>query len=454
MSLISKRCFVVLLFMCMTFAGSAIAFAQSTRGELAGSVADATGAVVPGARITATNNATGGKNETLSTSSGAYRFTALPIGVYTVTASAAGFSAATNTGVQVLVNTTSSLNITLAAGAVTDTITVDASGARIETESSDIGGTVSARQIVELPLAIAGGVSAMRSPENFVFLVPGTTGPGSGSGGRGDLNNNGVFRGKIAGGQSYGAEILLDGASVTRSENGSSFDETAPSVEALQEFKVTTSTPTAEYGRTTAGIESFVTKAGTNAFHGTAYDIFKNEALDANGWFETGLRVVCAPGDVGCRKKYATPVDKKNDYGGSLGGPISIPHLYNGRDRTFFFFSWEQFRQTLSSTPQTTVPTAAERGGDFSGVLGSATSVINPCTGQPVLQNQIFDPATSNTNVSATNPKGLPCRFPFATNNVIPASRFCKAATTLIANLPLPNQSGTANQTGFSITML
>ncbi len=151
MSLISKRCFVVLLFMCMTFAGSAIAFAQSTRGELAGSVADATGAVVPGARITATNNATGGKNETLSTSSGAYRFTALPIGVYTVTASAAGFSAATNTGVQVLVNTTSSLNITLAAGAVTDTITVDASGARIETESSDIGGTVSARQIVELP---------------------------------------------------------------------------------------------------------------------------------------------------------------------------------------------------------------------------------------------------------------------------------------------------------------
>lgn len=435
--------FVALLFT------AAIAPAQSTRGELAGSVADSTGAVVANAQITATNSATGGKNQTTSTSSGGYRFTALPIGVYTVTASAPGFSAATNTGVQVLVNTTSSLNITLATGAVTETVTVDASGARIETESSDIGGTVDARQIVELPLAITGGVSAMRSPENFVFLVPGTTGPGSGSGRRGDLNNNGVFRGKIAGGQSYGAEILLDGASVTRSENGSSFDETAPSVEALQEFKVTTSTPSPEFGRTTAGIESFVTKAGTNAYHGTAYDIFKNEALDANGWFETGLRAQCAPGDQRCRKNYATPVDKKNDYGGSLGGPISIPHLYNGHDRTFFFFSWEQFRQTLSASPLSTVPTAAERMGDFTSVLGKATSVINPCTGQPVLQNQIFDPATTNTTVSATNPNGVACRFPFATNNVIPASRFSKAATALIANLPLPNQAGTPNQTGF-----
>jgi len=440
---------ICLLLMISSLVFPANSFAQSTRGELAGSVADATGAVVPNAQVTATNTATGGKNQTVSTSSGAYRFTALPIGIYTVTATAPGFSAATNTGVQILVNTTSSLNITLAAGAVTETVTVDASGARVETESSDIGGTVSARQIVDLPLNIAGGVSAMRSPENFVFLVPGTTGPGAGSGGRGNLNSNGVFRGKIAGGQSYGAEILLDGASVTRSENGSSFDETSPSVEALQEFKVTTSTPSPEFGRTTAGIESFVTKAGTNAFHGTAFDIFHNEALNANGWFETGLRAACAPGDVACRKNYATGVDKKNDYGGSLGGPVSIPHLYNGHDRTFFFFSWEQFRQTLSATPISTLPSAAERNGDFTAILGAPTTVINPCTGQPVLQNQIFDPATSNTNISATNPKGLPCRFPFATNNVIPSSRFSKAASALIATLPGPNQAATSNQTGF-----
>ncbi len=426
---------------------SCVSYSQSTRGELAGTVADSTGAVVSNATVVAKNDATGGVSKTVTSSSGAYHFTALPIGTYTVTATASGFSTASNNGVAIQVNSTSSLNITLTTGAVTDTVNVDASGGRVETESSDLGGTITAKQIVELPLAIAGGVGALRSPENFVFLVPGTTGPGSG--GAQGLQGNGVFFSKLGGGQSYGAEILLDGASVTRSENGSSFDETAPSVEALQEFKVTTSTPSAEFGRTTAGIESFVTKNGTNSFHGTAFDIFKNEALDANGWFETELRRRCTPGDEACRRTYATPADKKNDYGGSLGGPIVIPHLYNGHDKTFFFFSWEQFRQTLSASPQATVPTAAERAGDFTAILGGPTAVINPCTGAPVLQNQIFDPATTNSTVSATNPGGIPCRFPFAQNNVIPEARFSAASQSLLAALPLPNQAGTPNQYGF-----
>ncbi len=441
-----RRCESLSLALILALAMSHAAFAQSTRGELAGNITDPSGAVVANAQVTATNEATGGKNQTVSTSAGAYRFAALPIGVYTVTASAPGFSLSSNTGVQVLVNTTSSLNIALATGAVTETVSVDASGGRIETESSDIGGTISARQIVELPLAIAGGVGALRSPENFVFLVPGTTGPGSG--GAQGLQGNGVFFSKLGGGQAYGAEILLDGASVTRSENGSSFDETSPSVEALQEFKVTTSTPSAEFGRTTSGIESFVTKTGTNSLHGTAFDIYKNEVLDANGWFQTGLRSQCAPGDQACRRTWATPADKKNDYGGSLGGPVQIPHIYNGHDKTFFFFSWEQFRQTLSATPLATVPTAAERGGDFSAILGGPTNVINPCTGQAVLQNQIFDPATTSSAISATNPTGIPCRLPFA-GNIIPTPRFSKAATTLISALPLPNQTATPNQYGF-----
>ena len=432
--------FFVFLMCCLPALG------QSTRGELAGQVTDSTGAAIPNASISAKLDATGGVSETVSSSSGGYHFTALPIGTYTVRVSAPGFSVSSNTGVQIQINSTASLNIVLAAGAVTETVSVDASGARVEAESSDLGGTISARQITELPLAIAGGVGALRSPENFVFLVPGTTGPGSG--GAQGLQGNGVFFSKLAGGQSYGAEILLDGASVTRSENGSSFDETAPSVEALQEFKVTTSTPSAEFGRTTSGIESFVTKTGTNAYHGTGFDIFKNEALDANGWFETALRLQCAPGDVACRNTYATPADKKNDYGGSFGGPVRIPHLYNGRDKTFFFFSWEQFRQTLSATTQATIPTAAERGGDFSGILGAATGVINPCTGQAVLQNQIFDPATTSSAVTATNPNGIPCRLPFA-NNIVPSARFSKAATALIANLPSPNQAATTNQYGF-----
>ena len=425
-------------------------YAQSTRGELAGSVTDSSGAVISGAKITATNEATGTKNDAVSTSSGDYRFPALAIGNYTVNVTAPGFASSSSTGVQVLLNSTASLNVKLQPGAATETVTVDASGNRIETESSDIGGTITAKQIIELPLAIGGGVGALRSPENFVFLVPGTTGPGSEGGGQfTSLTGNGVFQSKIGGGQDYGAEILLDGASVTRSENGSSFDETAPSVEALQEFKVTTSTPTAEYGRTTGGIESFVTKAGTNTFHGTAFDIFKNDDLDANDWFQAGEKVDCGqnntpgtPAYYACRRSYSNVADKKNDYGGSLGGPVYIPHIYNGRDRSYGFFSWEQYRQTLSSTIQSTVPTAAERAGDFSGVLGASTGTNNPCTGQPVLQNQIFDPATTTTV------NGAVCRFPFA-GNIIPTNRFSQASQKLIATLPTPNQPGQTTQYGF-----
>jgi hypothetical protein len=450
---VTRSRFVCLLAITL-FSFAAVSFAQSTRGELAGSVTDASGAVVPGAHVVAVNSDTGAKSETTSTSSGSYHFTELSIGRYSVTVTAPGFSVATNNGVQVTVNSTSSLNVILKAGAVTETVTVDASGSRIETESSDIGGTISARQITELPLAIAGGVGALRSPENFAFLVPGTTGPGAG--GPQGLNGNGVFFAKLGGGQSFGAEVLLDGASVTRSENGSSFDETAPSVESLQEFKVTTATPTAEFGRTTGGTESFVTKGGTNQFHGTVFDIFINDALNSNGWFEHGLRAACAATDTGCLAKYKTAVNRKNDYGGTIGGPVRLPHLYNGTDRTFFFFSWEQYRQELSAVSQATVPTTTggttglgERGGDFSAVLGGPTSVngqplLNPCTGQPVLQNQIFDPATTSSATTATNLKGIPCRLPFA-GNIIPQSRFSASALKLITALPAPNQASTPN---------
>jgi len=440
---------LVCLLVVLVFSFVSVSFGQSTRGELAGSITDASGALIPGARIVAVNSDTGSKSETTSTSSGAYHFTELSIGRYSVTVTAPGFSVATSNGVQVTVNSTSSLNVILKAGAVTETVTVDASGSRIEAESSDIGGTISARQITDLPLAMQGGVGALRSPENFAFLVPGTTGPGAG--GPQGLNGNGVFFAKLGGGQSFGAEVLLDGASVTRSENGSSFDETSPSVESLQEFKVTTATPTAEFGRTTGGTESFVTKGGTNQFHGTVFDIFHNDALNSNGWFEHGLRSQCAPTDTSCLSLYKRGLDRKNDYGGSLGGPVRIPHLYNGTDRTFFFFSWEQYRQELSATSQATVPTTnggttglGERGGDFSAVLGGPTSVINPCTGLPVLQNQIFDPDTTSSAVTATNPNGVPCRLPFA-GNIVPQGRFSPAAQKLISALPAPNQASTLN---------
>jgi hypothetical protein len=261
------------------------AMAQSVRGALAGSVSDSTGAVIPGATIVAINEATGAKSQAVSTSSGSYRFTELPVGNYRVTTTAPGFETATANGVLVTVNSTSALDVSLKVGAQTETVSVDASGLRVETESSEISGTVSNKQIEDLPLSLASGVGGMRSPETFVFLLPGTTGPGSGTSGN---TGNGVFFSRLSGGQAYGAEVLLDGASITRSENGSSFDETSPSIEALQEFKVTTSTPSAEFGRTTSGIESFSVKSGANQFHGTGYGIVKNRIFDGNNWFNNG----------------------------------------------------------------------------------------------------------------------------------------------------------------------
>jgi hypothetical protein len=421
-------------------------FAQSNRGAMSGSVTDPTGAVIPGAKVMVVQSATGAKSETVSTSAGDYRFSELSVGSYTVTTTAPGFSSATATGVVVTINSTTALNVKLQVGSQTDNVTVDASGLRLETESSDISGTVSNKQIEDLPLSLASGVGGLRSPETFVFLLPGTTGPGTGTQGN---TGNGVFYSRLSGGQAYGAEVLLDGASIQRSENGSSFDETSPSIEALQEFKVTTSTPSAEFGRTTSGIESFAVKSGTNSFHGTGYAIVKNRVFDANNWFNNGYRAEDCVGvsEVNCT--YSKPQDQKYDYGGTFSGPVKIPHIYNGKDRTFFLFAYEKYQLKLGQVTQSTVPTAAERGGNFNDVLGGpvpgGTTVpgiaypvlVNPCTGSPVLYNQIFDPTTT-TQISP----GLFCRTPFL-NNTIPTADFSAAAQKLFAGLPLPNQAPT-----------
>jgi hypothetical protein len=448
--------------MLLAILGGADVFAQSVRGAMAGNITDVSGASIPGATVTAVDQDNGSKSVVKSTSAGVYRFPDLPIGRYTVTVTAPGFQTQVNQGVLVQVNTTSALDVQMAAGAVSETVTVDASAPRIETESSEIGGTVSTRQIEDLPLSLALGVNGMRSPESFEFLIPGTAGPGTATQGN---SANGVFFARISGGQAYGNETLLDGASVQRSENGSSFDETSPSIEALQEFKVTTSTPSAEFGRTTSGITSFSTKSGTNDFHGIGFAIVKNRIFDANNWFNNGYKAQNCVGVSEINCQWSLPEDSRYDYGGIFDGPVWIPHLYNGRNRTFFMFAWENYKFQQGAVIQSTVPTAAERTGDFSADLGGviqggdlcsgacATAypslanqkavIMNPCTGLPLLYNQIFDPTTS-TQISP----GVFCRTPFVGNKItVPLS---PTAQKLLAGLPLPNETPqTTNQFGY-----
>ena len=370
-----------------------IAVAQSDQGSLSGSISDSTGAVIPNAEVTATGAGTGVVHKTTASSSGAYRFPYLQVGVYNVTVTATGFKTAEQTGIQIQVNTTAALDVTLQPGEASTTVTVLADAPALQTESSDIGTVVGTKQIEELPLALAAtGQSHLRSAESFVFLTPGTAGPGTD-------DSNGVFQSKLSGGQNFSTEVLLDGASIVHAELGSTFDENAPSIEALNEFKVTTSTIPAEFGRTSGGVESFTTKSGGNTFHGTGFFFYRNDKLNANSWVNNHNTPLTPK-----------PRDHQKDYGGSLGGPVWIPKLYDGRNKTFFFFSWEQYRNYPGSSSLSALPTDAERTGDFSALLGAATKLINPCDGNPVLQGQIFDPSTT------THVGGQTCRLPFAGN--------------------------------------
>ncbi len=417
---------------------SSVTYAQTNEGQLAGNILDPSGATIANATVTAKSDESGTVYTAKSSSTGNYRFPSIQLGRYTISTMAPGFKQAVNTGVEVRVGTTTSLDINLSTGGATETVTVESDAPKVETESSEVGGTVTDRQIIELPLAL-GGVGALRSPESFVFLIPGTVGPGSGN------SNNGIFISKIGGGQNFGNEVLLDGASQTRSENGSSFDEEALSVEAISEFKVTTSTPAAEFGRTTGGIENFVTKSGTNHYHGSAFGIFRNEFLDANDWFNNGRKAFyTSTGDTTDAFNNRRPSDKEYDFGISAGGPLAIPHVYNGRDRTFGFFSWEQFRLTAGGVATSTVPTLAERGGNFTDQeITGANGQINPCDGTAIQNGQIFDPATTRTV------NGIRCRNAFP-NNTIPTGRFSAVGQKIAAFYPAPNNTAVTNNYSLS----
>ena len=400
--------------------------AQTNQGAISGNVLDSSGAVVPNVKIVATNTATGATYETVSSSAGAYRFPNLTVGHYDLIATGAGFKVATLHGVVVEVATIASLDIKLETGSVNETVVVSADTPKVQTESAEIGTVVTQDQVLNLPLILGSSVQYMRSPEAFVFLIPGTVGPGSGNG------NGGTFESKIAGGQNYATEVLLDGASMFRSENGSSFDETAPSVEALSEFRVLVSTIPAEYGRTTGGIETFSTKGGTNTFHGDVYDLFRNEDMDANSWGNN---------NVGLPRNR----DRQNDYGLTFGGPVWIPKLYNGKNKTFFFFSWEQYRQTQGLTSTSTVPTPAEIGGDFTASLNTAMVLgTNPCDGTPIYQGEIFDPTTTRT-VGTTQCRTAFMNEPGSTGNKIPAADLTTVGKNILSYYPTPTNANAVN---------
>jgi len=426
-------------------------YAQSNRGTISGSIVDINGASIADAKVIATNTETRVVTETVSTGEGNYRLPELPPGTYTLSVTAPNFKTGERTEVRVEINTVAALDIVLEAGAISDVVTVVADAPTVQSESSSVGTVVRPRQVLELPLRV-NGVTGLRSPEAFAFLVPGVVGPGTatdaGANTDGPNENGGAFQSKITGSQNFANEVLLEGASVFRSENGSSFDETAPSVEALTEFKVQTSTLPAEFGRTGGGITSFVIRSGTNDFHGNLYDFIRQRVLNANRFFNNSRGRDPLTGN----ELVPRPLDNFHNFGGTIGGPIFLPRfgeggpsLYNGRDRSFFFFAYEGFRRTTGGAQFATLPTAAFLRGDFSSLLGGPLDGVTDALGRPVLQGQIYDPATQRTV------NGQVVRDPFP-GNIIPQSRFSQVARNVLGFIPSPNLSGRFNNNIFSFS--
>jgi hypothetical protein len=369
-------------FACLLVASAAPLLSQEITGAISGTITDASGAVVPGAAITVVNTATGVVAfRGTSNESGNYSAPSLPVGVYRVTVELKGFKKAEIQGITLQVDQRARVNVTLQPGEVAETVTVVGEGlGQLEAESSSVGAIINTSQVRDLPMP-------NRNVFNLLTLVAGVSSGGAATG----INPSQL---SMNGSRTLNSEFTVDGVSVVSGSTGGV--QRVPSTEAVREFRVLTSGYTAEYGRTSGGFVSIITDSGTNTLHGSLYEYFRNEKLNANDYFRN-LRA------------QNRLVDRFNQFGGKLGGPVYLPRLYNGRDRTFFFFNYEGLRRQVPFDNLSTVAPLAFRQGDFSA--------------SPVPVN---DPL-GNT------------QFP---GNRIPASRLDPAAQRVLSLLPAPNSPG------------
>jgi hypothetical protein len=381
---------------------STVMWGQSTGGAIQGTVVDPSGAVLSGATVTARNMGTGVTSTATTTSAGVYALPNLPPGSYAVTAQATGMKKYVQEGITVSTNSTVGLDLQLQLGSATETVTVTSDATQLETETSDVGSTVQNTLIRNLPLEVSGTI---RNPVQFITLIPGFVGnvgndPGS--------NSTDDF--KVNGGQMGATDVLVDGVSISLVSPNTQWNKGVSS-DGVQEFKVLQSNFSPEFGESGDGIVNLTMKSGTNDLHGSVYDYLRNRALDARAWtLNTQNAFNRATGQPLAPK----PPDTQNDFGFTVGGPVYLPHLYNGKGRTFFFFDYEGFRfHTGSSGPTSYVPEAF-RNGDFSAIClsGFTAGICNDRQGTPpVVAHQLYDPTTHNPipgNILSNDPNYTP----------------------------------------------
>jgi len=388
-------------------------YAQADRGTITGTVADPQGGVVPQAKIGLRNTQTGSQFETVTTPTGNYSLGQLPAGTYDLSVEYTGFKKFTQKGIVVQVAQTERVDVPLEVGSTADAVTITADATQLKTETAEQSHNITTERMNALPLNFGSrGAGTFRDALAFVQIIPGAS-----------ISDRNTIR--INGQPNSTFTMRLEGQDSSHTLDPTQSDVMTPSVESLQETSVQTSNFAAEYGQVVGGQFNFTTKSGTNQLHGSLYGYFVNEQLHAGKPFT----------DDGSGN-HIRAKDRKQDSGGSIGGPIFIPKVYDGRNKTFFFFNVEKYinRGNIAGS-FLTVPTPQFRNGDFSAVLTGRQLGTDPL-GRAIMENTIYDPSFTYT---ASN--GQLVRDPFP-GNQIPVTRFDPVSAKIQALVPLPTRSG------------
>jgi len=386
--------------------GASPVFSQTVSGSIVGTVKDTSGGVVPKANVAVINQATNVRQETATNHLGDYEVPFLPIGTYVVRVSLTGFQTVVREGIVLRVDDTVRVDVTLQPGKVGQQVTVTGLAPLLQTEDASTGQVIDNARIVNLPL----------NGRNFLQLTQLSADVNAGAHGTFNrlsymtLAQKGVSL-SAQGQRDNATSFLLDGANVRGAYLGSI--TLVPSIDAIQEFKMKTTGYSAEYGTSPVQL-NVATKSGSNAIHGSAYDFVRNTDLNARAPFAREKRPY-----------------HQNQFGVTVGGPVVIPKIYNGKDRTFFFFAYEGKRMPVVDSMTPSMPPEAMRNGDFSSLLPGTI---------------IYDPATYNTTTYPAAP-----HMAAFSGNIIPTNRLNTHMLPLLQNLPLPTRPGLgANYDGYS----
>ena len=397
----SERLYLCLC--CLLLLLPVLAFGQGDRGTITGLVTDSTQAAIPDVEITIMHMETNIQTSTRSGPTGVYNLLRLPVGNYTLVAKKEGFRSHQQTEIPVRVGETLRLDITMQLGQVTEQITVTGAAPLIQSESAEVGMVLTSSQFLELPLTLGGGI---RNPSSFIFLQPGVT-PGA------------TWEKHINGNPAFTDQVYYDGIALSRGDLAND-GEVNPSVDAIAEFKLISNNYSAEYTHALGGVTTFNMKGGTNDLHGNAFWLNSVEAYNARNFFQPS------------KPKY-----RQNNWGFTVGGPILLPKLYDGRNQSFFFFALDQYYQRSPGSPGlATTPTAKMLNGDFSEWVDAGRGVV-------------YNPRTTRTVAGAV------IRDPFA-NNLVPKSMWSGISSKMVAMHPQPTYPGLANnyqlETGYPST--